>query len=285
MDILISNVETLTPKTCRLLLERNNHNRTVRPGLVEMYANEMQAGDWRLNGEPIIIADNGDVMNGQHRLLATVKANVPLTSVVVRNVDRSTFGTIDTGSSRNGADILTIRGFSPEIARITSSAAQFSIVFKYHGTGSISKGRKNAHLSTPFRCADWVVANPRIVEIAETITSFKRAGRIIPAGQAAFLWYLMEQLNYDETQEFWTGFLTGVNLPENDPRLELRKKFDAMKNSRVSWSTTARLGAVVRAWDWFRRGMKVKYASNLFRYETLFPAMKLLIQPEDDRND
>src|SRR4051794_14817699 len=53
------------------LLANAVFNRDILPGRVEEYAAAMEAGNWRdLLSDPITITDDGQVINGQHRLAA-----------------------------------------------------------------------------------------------------------------------------------------------------------------------------------------------------------------------
>ena len=51
-------------------------NRDIRPERVEKYREEMQAGHWHdLLSDPITITDDGQVINGQHRLAAACRVD------------------------------------------------------------------------------------------------------------------------------------------------------------------------------------------------------------------
>jgi hypothetical protein len=53
------------------VLANAQFNRDIRPDLAEKYMEEMQAGQWHdLLSDPITITDDGQVINGQHRLAA-----------------------------------------------------------------------------------------------------------------------------------------------------------------------------------------------------------------------
>ena len=261
--IINAKVVTLTPTKCRLLLERNAHNRKPSAPTIKLYADQMQNGSWQLNGEPIIIADNGDVLDGQHRMRACVESGTPFQTLIVYNVPRDSFGTIDTGKTRNGADVLTIStGMKPEKARICAAAAGKCIDFSM--TGTLQESAHVRAMSTPDKRATWIMEHPRIVGIVDTIMEYGRPGRIIAAGDSAFLWYFMEQKS-DLTYDFFDGFLSGINLSEHDPRLALRQKIESSNRSTSRLHKSAKIGSVVRAWDWYVRGKETVYHSNYFR--------------------
>jgi hypothetical protein len=53
------------------VLADSRYNRDIRPERVERYREVMEAGEWRdLLSDPITVTDDGEVINGQHRLAA-----------------------------------------------------------------------------------------------------------------------------------------------------------------------------------------------------------------------
>lgn len=103
-----STVELIDPERARELIDRSVEfvNRPVRPSAVERYAREMSNGRWKLNGEAVVIDEAGVVIDGQHRLHACVRAGVAFETIVVSNVPRSAFDTLDIGLARTTADYL-----------------------------------------------------------------------------------------------------------------------------------------------------------------------------------
>lgn len=95
------NMELITPAMASNYLTHNEHNprKNTNRNQIEAYARDMAAGKWFANGEPIVFDANGDLKNGQHRLMAIVKANVPVYMFVIRGVDPE-YTTFDYGMLR-----------------------------------------------------------------------------------------------------------------------------------------------------------------------------------------
>lgn len=71
---------------------------------------ELSENKWALNGETVKFADDGFLIDGQHRLEACVRANTAFIAHVVFGIDRESFQTIDIGKRRDGSDTLAMMG-------------------------------------------------------------------------------------------------------------------------------------------------------------------------------
>jgi hypothetical protein len=103
------NMELITPEVAATYLKHNEHNprKVVSSKQVEAYARDMKAGEWFNNGEAIVFDANGNLKDGQHRLLAVVKAGVPVYMFVIRGVDPMVT-TFDYGLNRRMAAELGV---------------------------------------------------------------------------------------------------------------------------------------------------------------------------------
>lgn len=119
-------VETITPAMAEEYLRHNEHNprKTANRRQVESYARDMAAGKWFINGEPIVFDANGDLKNGQHRLMAIIKANVPVDMYVVRGVDPR-ISTFDYGMLRRMSQELGVSRNVETIANVIVSNAYY----------------------------------------------------------------------------------------------------------------------------------------------------------------
>lgn len=96
-------VETVTPDSARRMLSVNYvGNRAVSDRDVSHLANYMKSGDWDPeNGETITFNCNGDLVNGQHRLLAVIQADIPVRMGIIRGASADAYRTIDSGRKRS----------------------------------------------------------------------------------------------------------------------------------------------------------------------------------------
>lgn len=108
---MFSELETITPEKAKQYLERNPNNRNLRPTRVDQLAAMMKNGHWRLTHQGIAFNCDGTLRDGQHRLAAIIKANVPVTILVTRGLQDDAMLYIDTSMPRSEADAFTIWGF------------------------------------------------------------------------------------------------------------------------------------------------------------------------------
>ena len=102
----------ITPDIARRLLEENDSNRPVKQRLVDRIEHDIRSDQWALNGEAIIISDDGRLNDGQHRLLAIVAAGRTVRSFVTFGVPRDSRLTVDLGDQRTTTNLLSILSIS-----------------------------------------------------------------------------------------------------------------------------------------------------------------------------
>ncbi len=99
-------VETITPEMAKAILAGNTGNRAIRANAVRNMADDMRRGFWRLTHQGIAIAQDGRLLDGQHRLHAILDYGQPVEMMVARNVDPAAFSAMDRGRVRQVRDIL-----------------------------------------------------------------------------------------------------------------------------------------------------------------------------------
>ena len=94
MKKIITKTLDITPDMAAQMLERNTMNRNISQLNVTRYANDMASGAWEQNGETIKIAEDGTILDGQHRLWAIIESGVTVTMIVVYNVRKEARETV-----------------------------------------------------------------------------------------------------------------------------------------------------------------------------------------------
>jgi hypothetical protein len=132
----------ITPELAQEWLDRGGTNRKITRRCIEAMTATIQRGEWRLTGEAIKLDHEGRVRDGQNRLHAIVEAGIPVQSVVARGVSEDAFDVMDTGRSRNAADVLHIHGY-PSQNVLAAAARGLMFVERY---GRVFPSQRDSHL-------------------------------------------------------------------------------------------------------------------------------------------
>lgn len=109
-------VELIGPAEARAILAENRGNRPLAESRVKALASMILSGDWQTTHQGIAIAEDGRLLDGQHRLNAIIRAGVPVRIMVTRDMDAGTFAVMDRGGTRTLAQALREDGPSVEVA-------------------------------------------------------------------------------------------------------------------------------------------------------------------------
>lgn len=101
-------IETITPEIAEKMLQANIGNRGPKR---EAIKKAILSGEWVLNGATIVFDENGNLTDGQNRLMACVASNTPIDTIVVRGIPHSAQITMDVGVKRQLTDYLKLEGY------------------------------------------------------------------------------------------------------------------------------------------------------------------------------
>lgn len=215
-------IQTITPEDAAMLLQTNVNNRKLSRRRVEMYANDIKRGMWKLTGDTIKLARNpktGEVrlIDGQHRLHAIVSAGMPIQTVVATGLNEDAFSVIDRGKTRSYNDVLGISNIKNSS---TVSSVLRPIICLEAGLNPYSNGME---LVTPEDVVQYAQENDDMVQWAVN-RSFKMRERVSGSGTAwaMFIYLLAQKHGYKVAEAFTESVLSGIGYREGDPRAALR---------------------------------------------------------------
>lgn len=230
----------------KIRCHHNVSNRPLYENNVAALKQEMVRGQWRFNGEPIIISKTGKVLNGQHQMIALVLAHQDwqkdlveeepvIDKLIVFGVDDDdrVVNTMDTGKPRSLSDVLYRSEYfadaSPGERKRLARAAQYAVATMWSRLG-----RQEAYLprQTHSEAIDFLERHPRLIECIEFLVVEEGANqsisKYVSVGYASALMYLMatsksdpskyefrpceESLdfsNWDKAQEFFVQLSSG----------------------------------------------------------------------------
>lgn len=204
----------VTPRKAQEWLADNQANRKVSDVLVERYANDMRDGRWQLNGEPVIF-NGSSLLDGQHRLHAIVRANVPVDMHVVTGVPTSAFRTIDSGKARTLANVLQASGHK----NANNLAGALSLLNAFGRPGPFRPG---VNMGTKQHLEALLAGNPDIEDyVTEAVGS---RTPVVTVATVAFCHYVFAQKSADEAHKFIRDLVTGDGVKASSPVGLLRER-------------------------------------------------------------
>lgn len=247
-----ANVIDLTPELAQRLLEYNTKNRPMRHRYVAKLAGAMRRGEWRLNGETIVMSFQGRLMQGQHRCAAVVASGVTIRVVLVTGVEDDVFPTYDCGIGRTTGDVLDVEG----VSNSNTIAAVTRTLHIYRASGSPYHGNPD-HQPTRAQQMDLLGANPAIHESARWVKSSKWVKTNIAPSLAGFCHFVFTGADSDAANSFFQGLETGAGLDAGSPILLLRDRL-SLKSDKGGMTPLYKAALIFKAFKLHRDGATVK---------------------------
>ncbi len=240
-------VTPVDPDTARRWLGYNLKNRKLFPSTWTRYARDMAAGNWQFTGEPIKFDTNGNLIDGQHRLLAIIDSGTTVLLPVVRGLQSQSQDVMDTGRKRSAADMLAMRG--RENAALLAATAKWAVLFD---RGHLYVDRKLQHV-THAEILEYTQDNAVLREAITFADTVRKQIDMRPSLLAASI-YLTSRVDAESSHEFYGRLADGVGLEEGSPILALRSRLRQIKDNRAGVEPEAILSLNLRAWNAWRDG-------------------------------
>lgn len=239
----------VTPEKAEALLEFNTTNRGLRVAHVNMLANDMSSGFWKMNGDAIRIAKDGSILDGQHRLHAVVRSGTSQQMLIITGLDVDTRVTMDSGAARTFGDTLKWMAVPNHnvVAAITTRVLLSERIkpFAYRSTtGSHAKPSKQELLAV-------LDTNPDIVDAGQKAVDLRRRTPL-SGGTCGFAWLYLNRLDEEDCEDFFTKLASGANLAERDPILVLRSALTERRLTDVE-----SVAMTFKSWNAYREGREV----------------------------
>lgn len=246
---------TVTPALAQKWLKRNRANRKVRARHVMKLVNAMKSGAWDdANGATIVFSEHHELLDGQHRLLAVVEAQHPITTLVVFGVPEQKQATIDTGAMRLLGDYLSIKGYANSV----NLSATVTVLAAYE-RGILQSSRRGHIFANYEEGVCFLEAHPGL---ATSISRVKKWPALMSPSHAACLDYLFARTDADLHAIWATTMQTGQSTAPYTVFLTLRERLLRDKTSKVKRPHYEAFVYNIKAWNAARAGT----ALRLFRW-------------------
>ena len=247
---IVVKLVTVTPDTAFEMLEKNTMNRNVDEKRVRQYAKDMKSNRWAMNGSTIVVAEDGTLLDGQHRLWAVIEANVPVQLLIVYNADKDSIVTMDTGKARTASNIMQIEQSAHSVTAATMTKLLWLHDF-IDGKLSPETCRmevSNSNLRTFYN------ERKEMIECAANLAEHGKHPFVKSHMALAFCIIGRDTAHRDKLAAFFETLKTGANLTTSHPIMTLRTR---LLNSRLKirvLSVQETLASYIRVWNAYVRG-------------------------------
>lgn len=242
------------PEAARALLDINTRNRTVTQGRVESLARTLREKRWQLINNGIAIDSEGDLLDGQHRLLAVVLANKPAEFYLHTGLAPSSRLVIDTGRARTIGDTLATAGYG---RGQTNLGAAVTLLYRYEFQrssfisatgGTIPHDVFLEYMQSTIDPERMRKADVDSTYIARQVRGFNRSG-------LAAVLYLASCRDIYAAAAFSERLRSGESLRSGDPELTLRNAVARISDrKRNTWHFCL----YAKAWNMRRANKRIQ---------------------------
>lgn len=211
-------IETITPAMAEKWLENNPKNRSLRERRVNNLVRVIKKGQWQFNGDAIRIANDGSLIDGQHRLAAIMESKTPCESLVIRGLSPDVMTTIDLGASRSMGDHLKIHGYK---GCIYALAAAVTVCLQFKEDGSYTEMKEKF---SPDDALEFLRTNKGILKSTEFLANKKDFQDLLPRSVSISTHYLFKKIHHEDAEKFFHYLITGEKLCGKSPILKLRSE-------------------------------------------------------------
>ena len=269
-----SEFKLLGPADARELLKLNTHNRRLNERNVLVWAQEMEEGRWRSNGEAIKISETNVLLDGQNRLnaLALQAEDVRIEFLVVTGLPDEVQTTMDQGESRSLAQQLNLSEI--EADKALAAGVRLHLLWTQ---GHLFLDTKN---SRRYTTAPAMVDYAKNHQGALDLMRHARRYRNAPLKESLILVsyaVIAERHSPEAADQFFQGFLDGVNLAPGSPILALRNRMINLRADRTRMTNQTLLGYLVQAFNAWAAGRpmsKVQRPKDGYWTADTFPQIK-----------
>lgn len=231
----------ITSETAHKLLEGMKRNRPVRQSHVDKLARAMLSGEWRLDGDAVIISKSGNVIEGQHRLWACFNSGASFETVLVEGVEDDAFLSLGDKLSRSGPDQLGYLGVPDP--RIVVPALTVLWFYINHDIPLIQGGKIAPSKKELFALFE---DHKGIVDYS---SAAHRLRNIIAPSVACFFMYVFGAIDRALSESFFEQLEYGVGKNETMPVFHLRKRLLSDREQKAKLPRIEKFALIIKAWN------------------------------------
>lgn len=247
-------IELITPETAANMLKFNTHNRKPKRSALRQ---EMLDGGWMLNGATIVFADDGTLLDGQNRLLQCIASNTPITTVVVRGIDKNAQITMDCGRKRSLNDYIALAGYE-DTNNLSTIAYNLYRCYKNGLQGVLYKNANEGGGSIRSVFAFFLEHDEECIFLKRQAAKITKRYKGIPAGPLACFIREFYKSSEEDAEYFIEQLISNSTelQPINMLRERLIENSCSMQHNRMT--TRQVLALIVKTWNAYMTGSELK---------------------------
>lgn len=262
-------VESIDPDLARKYLAQAPENqRNINARNYESIYSAMRDGLWEASGDPIRFNEDGQLIDGQHRLQALVASERTYEFVVERGLARTAFSVIDTGAKRTPADLLRIAGYQ-NTANV-ASAIRILVGLEWIFGGACSHTSLGKGSVPPDILLAYAKKNCNELYRSTKIAAGSKAAKQVCSPPSVFtaLHFLFSKHDSKSADEFFERLIAGDQFEygTSDPVYQLRNLLIEDRISKHQRRPAFYKAAVtIKAWNAFqerRRIISLRFSEN-----------------------
>jgi len=242
---------TITPAMAKRMLEQNADNRPISLRQVKQIARDIRNKHFEVNGETVVVSDDGWLNDGQNRLMAIIEADMPIQSFVVFGVPRKSRMTVDMGRARTTTHYLGMEHV-PNAHYAAIVAAQWA-AFELGYFGKLTKQRDTGITrqdTLQFYHDHSHMIDNAIVKLRHQLKYIGTQG----STGVLTAYCILQVKDPLHTDDFFRSLLEGSGLDRDDVVLELRNRLIASKKELDPYQ---KCELVLRHWMAWKDGKKL----------------------------
>lgn len=249
---IAAQVEIITPAQARDFLTRFPQRHWRHSDMINKLIADIGAGDWSLNGQPVIISNRNNLLDGEKRLRGIAAGNVAVEVLVVYNVseDDAVTLTIDNCEPRSFAKFLKERG----VKYATLVAGTVHLIWRW------DNHLLHTNLEPSYKqCIDILAQYPELEEHCAFVGSQMRHLGMTACAAAMTR---ISVIAREEASAFFTTLAIDYDLSPSHPISVLRHQLLTIPPSR-GYAKESRLHLIVTAWNMVVDGMTSVHPNGL----------------------
>jgi hypothetical protein len=247
----------INPEIAKKLLLKVR-NRQVYPRHVDYLSELMKNGSWKQNGETIKFDKNGFLIDGQHRLLAIIKANCSYEIGVVENLEDEALMYIDVGQKNRWVKTYF------EIQKVLNSTSISAIISSYlcfinnENTAPTNRRKSSAIFTIEYI---WNEYNKRpeywqdVFRLASA--TYIATGKVLSRTLIGSFMAYFADFDNDKSLEFWNDFKR--EICQNNIIQILKTTLYKNNIAKRKYNSNYIKAITIKTWNYFRSNQNVKF--------------------------